>query len=153
MYTSIANIIEAGLSESTLIMLLNDEERQEADIDLEDAADLIVIRANKLIVKSDALIDSFLRGRYTLPLTEPYPETIIKLSEDISIFHFYQHRHRTNMPEDIVTNFKDNVKLLNAFQSGSSNPGIDTVSKSSVQIKTNQSTKEKTFTDDLLENY
>ncbi|GAB4287297.1 MAG: DUF1320 domain-containing protein [Ignavibacteriaceae bacterium] len=152
-YTTLEKILESGLKENEVIHLLNDEERDTVDIDLQNSSDPIVIRANKLIEKADAFIDSHLRGRFNLPLTIT-PAMIEDISTEYSIILFYEHRHRKEMPETLLMKKQEIIKTLEKIQRGSINPGIeDEGTKSDQQIRVNKTSSNKIFTDDFLEDF
>jgi phage gp36-like protein len=154
LYSTIQEILESGLTKAELIHLLNDEERLAEDIDLESADDLLVKRAAAKIKKAATYIDGFLRGRFELPL-QTVPELIKDYSNDISIYYIYEHRHKIEMAESLVTRFKDVTKNLMEIQKGNINPGIPEKPDNSaaVNIKTDKSSKNKIFTDDYLEDF
>ncbi len=153
MYTTIAEILEYGLSETELIHLLNDESRDTADIDLDDPDDVLVKRAAGKIKSAEDYIDGFLRGRFTLPLTT-VPGIIKDWANDISIHKMHEHRHRKDMPESLIIKFKEITKLLQSVQSGDYNPGIEeAVSQADVIIKTKPAGNTKIFTDEKLKDF
>lgn len=156
MYSSISQLVEEGtLTEDEIIHLLvkSDRDLTEDPVDLTDSADAVVIKANGCIQKAQELIDSYLRTRYTLPLSST-PGLIKTLSDDYSIYYMHEVRHKKNMPEDLKEKFISNMKLLNQIQRGEINPGIEgQASQADVIIKTSGENKAKTFTDDFLDNY
>lgn len=154
MYTTITELLETTLTETELIHLLNDANRDIEDIDLEDPADPIVVKAERCINKGDDLINAYLRTRYTIPIAPPIPGLIKSLSQDFAIYHFHEVRHKKDMPEDLVIKYKDNMKVLNGIQKGEVNPGIEgQEDQSDIIIKTSGKGKPKIFTDDMLSNF
>lgn len=152
MYTSITQIL-TELSQEELVALTNDENRPAAEIDLEDSADLIVVRINGVITVSDAEIDGYLQGRYTLPLTA-VPVTIADISTQITIYRLFRRRHRKNLPEDIIISYNNAVKLLGEIQKGNVNPGIEeSTSQADTIIKTNADPNNRIFTDDYMSDF
>ena len=156
MYSTVSQLIEEGtLTEEEIIHLLvaADRDLEEDPVDLEDADDAVVIKANGCIQKAQDLIDSFLRTRYTLPLSTT-PGLIKTLSDDFSIYYMHEVRHKKDMPEDLKEKFVNNLKLLNQIQKGDVNPGLsDQTSQADVIIKTSGQTKTQIFTDDLLDKF
>jgi len=159
MYTTIVKILESGLSRDEFIQLLNDEMSEPNLIILDpedenyDPNNPIIKRAEGKIRKADTLIDAFLRGLFTLPLTTT-PQMIEDLSTDISIHFIHEHRHRKAMPEDLIIKFKDNMKLLNQIQRGEVKPGIDeTTERADIIIRTDKTSTDKTFTDDYMADF
>jgi len=150
MYTTIAKILESGISKAEFINLLNDENRDPEAVDFDDEDDPLIIRATGKIKKGDDLIDAHLRGRFTLPLTS-VPGTIENLSTDFAIYYCFEHRHRQSMPEDLQIKMKEDLKLLAGIQKGDVNPGIEPIDKrADTIIKAEPSTGKKVFGDDTF---
>ena len=90
------------------------------------------------ITYSDSLIDGYLRGRYSLPLTS-VPDIVKYLSVDLVVFRLYSRRMYTNLPEIIVAKQEQAVKTLKDIQTGKFNLGIeDTAAFSDPALKTNK---------------
>lgn len=165
MYTDF-NKLKESLTEATLLFLTNDEQRiplpveeppvepdPETYYDLTDENDPIVIRVNEAIIKACAEIDSYLRGRFTLPVSET-PIVIEELANRKTIKRLLERRHKTDMPEAILIQDKEDTKYLMEIQKGNINPGItEQEDRSGSIITTNQTTKQKIFTDDYLKDY
>lgn len=154
MYTSITKILEAGLTKQELIHLAENDGRAEADIDFDDTADALVVRVNSFIAKADAWIDSYIAARTTVPLTT-VPTIIEDLSTRRTIFLLTESRHRKDMPESLILSNKEDTKYLEQVQKGNVNPGLTTDSATNAAniIKTNQSAKTKTFSDDYMSDF
>ena len=69
---------------------------------------------------SDAaeLMDSYLRGRYALPLATPFPPLIIQVAVDLTIYRLYSRRFDQAMPEEISKRYDRALKTLREIQSG-----------------------------------
>ncbi|MBU2527669.1 MAG: DUF1320 domain-containing protein [Bacteroidetes bacterium] len=67
------------------------------------------------IVDADAVIDSYLCLRYTVPLTT-VPKVINRLSMDIAIYFLYM--RGDGAPEAVENKYNDAVKLLDKMASG-----------------------------------
>ncbi|MBX2975436.1 MAG: DUF1320 family protein [Ignavibacteriaceae bacterium] len=158
MYTDINKIVES-LTLAVFLNLMNDEQRtpksseNEDGYDLTDDTDILVIRTNDLISKSDREIDSYLRNRYNLPLNNT-PSEIEELSTRKTIKRMFERRHRTDMPDSIITQDSVDNKYLISIQKGDVNPDIpEQLSNADNIIKSNKSRKRKKFTDDYLRDY
>lgn len=75
----------------TLIQLLDDEVRGEDVVDLNDTADLCVVRFQDAADAAQAEIDPYLVGRYTLPFAST-PKRIIDLSDELTIYNIHKRR-------------------------------------------------------------
>lgn len=149
MYTTIAKILEAGLTTQELIHLAENDGRAESAIDFTDAADALVVRVNSFIAKADAWIDSYIAARTTVPLST-VPTIIEDLSTRRTIYLLTESRHRKDMPESLILSNKEDIKYLEQVQKGNVNPGITAISTSSPFIKTNKSGTTKIFNDDFM---
>lgn len=65
---------------------------------------------------ADDLIDSYLRGRYQVPLPSS-PPSILRLSVDLAAFYLYSRRPQ-GMPEDVGVRYKAAITTLVALQQG-----------------------------------
>ena len=131
------------IPESVLIQLTQDDKvRDQADTD----------RVNAAIVDSDALIDSKLHLRYTVPLTT-VPANILRIACDIAIFYIYRARFDHTMPESVKEAFQDAVSYLNSVRDGDEMlPGIE-ITEDEVEdfILCNQLAADKVYTQDTLD--
>ena len=68
---------------------------------------------------ADILIDTYIRGRYILPLSGPSPGILRKISKDLAINYLYEGAYaKSAMPNTIVWKKIDAMKLLLGIQSG-----------------------------------
>lgn len=135
----------------SLLQLLNDEVRDEADIDLEDTADIVVIRFNDAADAAQAEIDPYLVGRYTLPFATT-PRRVIDLSDDLTIFNI--HKRRGSVPDDVRKDKDAAVKSLVEISKGNADLGIASEPQNlSNEITTNKTASDKIFNKDLLDRY
>ncbi|MBF0568284.1 MAG: DUF1320 domain-containing protein [Nitrospirae bacterium] len=74
-------------------------------------------RVNAAISAADEIINGYMRGRYTVPLS-PAPGLIVGISVDISIFKLYERRFATELPQSIQTRYDNAIKLLREIQAG-----------------------------------
>lgn len=110
------------------------------------------VKADDAISYADQLIDSYLRGRYPLPLTT-VPGLIKNLSADIALFHLYGRRIELNIPESIMAKYKNAIKLLEQIQKGLISLGIESASSSAGSYKTNKTSADRTFSKDVLDGF
>ena len=109
------------------------------------------------IADADDLIDGYLRGRYTLPLSVT-PRTIKNLSVDIAVYNLYTRRPERGIPEEISRKYEVALKLLSdikkdnfsldAEREGPSDPGYG-----SGYCRVNKTEEDRIFTKDLLSKF
>lgn len=76
-------------------------------------------RVNYAIKNADAIIDSYLYGRYTVPLNEPIDEIVRKISIDLAIFHLYEYSYRYgSVPASTAWRRINAFKMLKDIQKG-----------------------------------
>lgn len=124
-YSVKADILEL-LPESVLIQLTDDENLKE----VRDS------RVNEGIEQADAVIDSYISGKYTTPVS-PVPNLIKAFSVNIAIYNLYSRRVET-MPEARRDRYNDAIKQLDAISKGTMTlgtaPGVTAVGE--IQINT-----------------
>lgn len=101
--------IKRMVDEDDLISLTDDTDTGDINADVVSAA----------IADSDAMIDTYLMGRYSVPVA-PVPAIIRKLSVDISLYNLYSRRGRVS--ETTEQRYKDAVGMLRDVSKG--NAGI-----------------------------
>ena len=131
--------IETQASTPTLIQLTSD--------DGQEVVDRVV--AQEAILYSSALIDGYLRGRYSLPLDTRFPLLRI-LAIDLSIHRLYTRRMRDEMPEVIENNYKNAISTLKDIQKGvislqSENDSFETAGFNAEEYKTNKEIIDRLF--------
>lgn len=152
MYSSFESVTKK-IDQKTLIELLNDEARADVAIDLTDPLDLINIRFNEAAEQSQAEIDPYLRGRYTLPFSD-VPKIITSLSDNFTIYHIYERRFRDNMPDSYLSIRKEGLKMLEQIQKGNLDLGVDDEPQSLAnEITTNKTSSDKIFNSDMWNKY
>lgn len=99
--------IETHLSIPILVQLTSDDGQEDVDR----------VVAQEAIIYSSVLINGYLRGRYSLPLDTRFPLLKI-IAVDISIYRLYSRRMRTEIPEIILQQYNDAIKMLQNIQKG-----------------------------------
>lgn len=134
--------------------LLNHLTEQEL-IELTDDAQTGAIDAAKVtaaIEEADGLIDSYCRGRYTLPLV--VSKQVRKLSIDIVLYYLFQ-RRRT-IPDSIRQAYEDAVSLLQKVSSGAAaldQPPSSTQSTELDVVKKDREDEPRVFEDSQMEGF
>lgn len=139
--------IETQTSTSTLIQLTSDENNEEVNR----------VVALEAILYSSALINGYLRSRYSLPLDTHFPLLRI-LAIDISIYRLYSRRMRNEMPEVIESAYKNAISTLKDIQKGaitleSENDLFETSGYSASEYKTNKDILDKLFGKQRMSEY
>ena len=126
--------IKDQIDEAILIQLTDDE----------GTGSVNETRVSAAIAKADGEIDSYLSGRYTVPLS-PVPEIVEKFSVDISIWNLYA--RRSIVEEMREKRYNAAVKLLISINKGDATLGVDPEpSGGEQQIKTSREKTDRTFT-------
>ncbi|MEI8390814.1 MAG: DUF1320 domain-containing protein [bacterium] len=136
--------IKQQVSENTLIEITDDIQANEINIEIVDEA----------IVYSQTLIDGYLRGRYTLPLTT-IPVLIKIIAADLTVFRLYSRRFHTDMPESINDKYKNSIKLLEQIQKGIISLGIEVPASPPErgEYMTNKTSSDRIFTKSFINKF
>ena len=106
------------------------------------------------IALADALIDSYLRGKHTVPLTaSPIPTRVRGWSENLSIFNLYKRRLDLAIPETLKAQQEMTIEQLKMVQEGTLL--IDDTASSAntaTYIKTNKTADSRIFNQNDEEN-
>lgn len=153
MYCSITDILK-DLPRLELINLANDENRAESVINLTSTSDVLVVRVNSIIADSDEQINVYLRGKYTLPLTN-IPARVVKYSKIITIYNLYLRRFPVDTPykaeyDKIITELMNVQKGMVFLDFPSTDSNADVESNNYVSSKTSA---DRIFNDTLLNTY
>jgi len=153
MYCSITDILK-DLPRLELINLANDENRAESVINLTSTSDVLVIRVNSIIADSDEQINVYLRGKYTLPLTN-IPARVVKYSKIITIYNLYLRRFPVDTPykaeyDKIITELMNVQKGMVFLDFPETDSNADVESNNYVSSKTSA---DRIFNDTLLNTY
>lgn len=150
LYATITDIL-SDIDSELLIQLVNDEN---TTVDLEDDDDPAVIRINQQITAASDEIDGYVRAHHTVPL-DPVPGLIRQICVDIAIYNLYKRRHRLDMPESIVSIYRDKVKLLEAIQKGVVTIGVSQTPAAGevAGVRVNKTDADQMFGKDVLDGY
>ena len=111
-------------------------------------------RVNKAIETAGGIIDGYLRGRYSLPLST-VPVLIRTIAIDIAVYKLYERRLELEMPEAMSDRYKNAVKLLEQIQKGLIRLGIESPDTGPGQgyYKTNKTAEGRIFNKDVLKQF
>ena len=143
MYCALEDI-QKQVSESTLIQLTDDNQLGHIDSTIVDEA----------VIYSETLIDSYLRGRYVLPLSAT-PAVIKILAVDLSIYRLYSRRFQTDTPDAISEKYKNCIKILEQIQKGIISLGVETTGTPPElgEYRANKTYDDKIFSKQLLSSF
>lgn len=121
---------------------------------LTDDADGVVVNTalvTESIEVATAEIDTFLRGRYPLPL-ETIPPEIKRLCIDMTKYYLHTRRRDFAKDDNIRIGFEDALKALREYQSGARQLDVGTTPgrTSTKVIRSNKSSANRVFTEELL---
>ena len=105
-YCSISDIVST-IPNVELVQLTNDDGGD--TVDETKITDAISYVGN--------IIDGYLRGRYTLPLTS-IPDELKYISIDYVVYRLYCRRMYNNLPDVVSQRYKEIMKVLNDIQKG-----------------------------------
>ena len=139
--------IEKHTSTPTLILLTSDDGQEIVDKTVVEEA----------LLYSSALIDGYLRGRYSLPLDICFPLLRV-LAVDLSVYRLYSRRMRNEMPEVIETAYKNAIATLRDIQKGvislqSENDSLEVAGFNAEEYKSNKSIIDKLFNKERMLEY
>lgn len=141
-YCALSDIIDQ-VPEQKILELTDDENLGEVN----------AARVDKAISTAGSIIDGYLRGRYTLPLST-VPDLVKTISVDISVFKLYERRREMDMPESLSSRYKNAVKLLEQIQKGLISLGIEAAaSVSGGSYKTNKTAEDREFSKEKLKTF
>src|SRR3990167_2072302 len=130
------------IPETAIIQLTDDENTGSSDL----------ARVDEAIAQSDAEIDSYCGGRYTVPFTT-VPDIVKKISVDIAIYNLYSRRVE-EIPETRAERYKNAMRQLEGIASGKITIGEpDADVPESGGVKTNTTADDRIFTKDKLSGF
>ncbi len=110
-------------------------------------------KVTEAIAKADALIDGYLTGRYTVPLTTVLV-IIRSASIDIAVYELYSRRGERGVPENVTDRYKNAIKTLTEIQRGNILLGVAAPdSQTSNPIQTDKTDEDRIFSEDALEGF
>lgn len=114
----------------------------------------IAVRVAKATLDASAVIDGFLRLRYTVPLASPVPALITKLSQDLSLFELHRRReHEVGMPAGILQAQQQALSQLKAMRDGDMDLGVEPPPAASSATYALADSDDVLFSDETLEEF
>jgi phage gp36-like protein len=153
MYCSYTDIIRFK-SAAEIMDLVNDEKLPYSEIDLDDPVSKCRQRIDEAIQAADAEIDSYLRQRYCLPLTET-PVLIKYNSISLALEYLYSRRIPCSIPEAVISDAKSKRQMLKNIAEGFIGIGTEMINSKPAAgtYRSNKENTSKVFTKDILDKY
>ncbi len=106
---------------------------------------------------ADAEIDGYLvGGGYTVPVS-PVPTLIKSISKAITSYKLHKRKLKLNMPDSLVTDYKNQIRLLADIQAGKISIGAEKLNAGSEtgsgSYRTNKTVASRRFTDEELDKW
>jgi len=136
--------IKKLLPETDLVQLTDDE----------GAGTINPQRLEEAVAQADADIDSYLSGKYAVPLT-PVPAVVKKLSADIAVYNLYS-RRLEQIPETRAERYRNAVRMLEGIARGTISVGAATAPQPAADAGGPEATRtadERTFTKTTMEGF
>jgi len=137
--------LKKALPEASLIAITDDE----------DLGQVNVARAEAAIQDADDVINSFLRGRHTVPLAlTPFPPIIRRISVDLAIYFLYRRRIGMEPTDAMTASYKEATRFLEGIRDGKNllDDPAPIISTGGI-FKTNKTTDSRVFSSDVLDKY
>jgi phage gp36-like protein len=150
MYSSLSDLNKLQSIE-ILLQLADDNNAGEFVITEPYNAPMVVVI--EAIGDADTVIDSYLSGRYSVPLSEPIPAIVKQMSANIALCNLYDRRRELDAPEGIIKRRDRYLRMLSDIKTEKAN--IPELENSSAKIApaaflVDKSDADRIFSDDLL---
>lgn len=104
---------------------------------------------SRAIADADAEIDGFVGARYSLPLPDPVPPVLVPVACDIARYRLYDDA----VPDVVRQRYEDAVSRLKDIAAGRLTLGIEPASTTPASAGVRFRSRDRVFSDDLLERY
>jgi phage gp36-like protein len=127
--------LKKAIPERNLIQITDDENLEQVNTG----------RVTQAIEDADNLIDSYLRGKHTVPLSDPSPR-IRRLSVDFAVYYLYRRRMEFETTDALAATYKEGIRFLEGVRDGKNiidDP--DSSANTAGIFKTNKVTTDRVF--------
>lgn len=104
---------------------------------------------SKAVADAEAEINAYIGGRYTVPLADPVPALITKLTTTIARYHLYEDR----VTERVQAAYDSAIELLKLIGKGDASLGIDSPAPVEGDGDVAINAPERKFTADTLKDF
>lgn len=150
-YSTLSDIV-AAISEITALQLCDDD----------NVGAFVVLPPNlayrnlvAAIAAGDTVIDSYLCGRYEVPIAlESVPPIVKNISVDLAVCNMFGRRREMDVPEGIDRRYKNAIKMLESIRDGKTGiPEIVEAGAVQSSFAATRTTRDREFPDDLLNKF
>lgn len=138
------------MSEQDVIRLSNDDYT---------ATEIDIKIVNEIIDTAEDMLNSFVRGRYVVPLT-PVTKLVESMVLDLAVHGLYSRRTNVAIPEPVSDAYKNTIKMLGLIQERKMHIGVDEIQSGAdgaisggVDIRVNKTPDDRLFSKDTLGKY
>jgi phage gp36-like protein len=107
--------LKTRLPEEDLVALVDDERN---GVIVQDPPNNAYSRVVEIGESVAGLIDSYCRGRYSVPFTGDIPDIIVDISLDLHAYRLYKRRQDLTSSDEQQRRWKNAIGLLNQIQNG-----------------------------------
>lgn len=137
--------------ESILLQLADDENEGTFVLDSPNIAYSNIVSA---ITDADAVVDSYLSGRYTVPVSSPVPSIVRQISANLALVTLYERRRELDIPEGLADRRKRHIQHLKDIQAEKASiPELEDEKKSPAIVCINKTDSDRMFSDSLLNQF
>jgi len=141
-YTTLASMLNA--IPATVLTALTDDS---------GAATYDTAKVSAAISRADQLIDTYLRGKHTLPLS-PVPDIIAGASIDLAKYYLYERRRDLDADEGNAKLYKQTLALLEEIRDGKLLIDDTTSFQNQGEVAaTNKASTDRVYTSDVMDCY
>lgn len=145
-YSTIATL--KTLQPEKILLQLADDDGDGAFVE-SPTANTAALNATAAIEAADTIIDSYLSGRYEVPLEAPIPPVVSQMSANIALCNLYGRKRELDLPEGIEHRRKQYMKILEDIKAEKAD--IPELSKRAPAAFTvNKTDDDRIFSDDVL---
>jgi phage gp36-like protein len=138
------------LQPESILLQLADDATVGAFVETAGSENAPYLVVKSAIEESDVLVDSYLSGRYDVPIAAPIPDIIRQMSGNLALCNLYDRRRELDIPEGIDSRRKRYMKILEDIKAEKAN--IPELAKTTpAAFVTDKSDTDQMFTDDLLD--
>lgn len=147
-YSTLATI--KSLQPEKILLMLCDDDGDGAFVETPSPGNIAFQNVASAIEDADAVIDSYLSGRYEVPLSAPIPVIVRQMSSNIALCNLYERKREMDIPEGIAARRRQYMEILRDIKAEKADiPELSQRSPSSFQ--TDKTDDDRIFTDDVLE--
>lgn len=139
-----------SLQPEKILLMLADDTGAGAFVETPSPGNVAFQNVTSAIDDADAVIDTYLGGRYEVPVSAPIPAIVRQMSANIALCNLYERKREMDIPEGIAARRKQYMEILRDIKAEKADiPELSQRSPSSFQ--TDKEDEDRIFTDDVLE--